>query len=335
MKDLKAAVYAKYRAQNRLYAVMIELTYRCICRCIHCYIDEYAGPELTTDEVLDLLSQLKEEGVINIGFTGGEIFLRKDLEIILSEAAKSGFFINLLTTGILIDEAAADMMKRNRINAVEISLQGAKAETHDMIMRHPGAFDKTLKAVRLLRDREISVALKNTIFKQNVGELEEMAALAASYNCLFNASMSVLPKMDGNLEPLSYTIDFETAAALNPEWVSGGLIPDEDTSKGALLTCNAGWTSCGISPLGEVTPCLIWRRPVGNIHTQSIQNLWHEKPDPYLEKVRTAVPADCTECYPCTVKKSCRRCPGMAFAETGDFLAAVPSACRIAGREQS
>lgn len=126
MSGLKDAVYQKYRSQNRIYAVMLELTYRCVCRCVHCYIDDYESKELTTAEIVNLLEQLKTEGVFDLGLTGGEVFLRKDLETILEEALKRGFFTFLLTTGILIDEAAADMLKRLKIHHVEISIMGAK-----------------------------------------------------------------------------------------------------------------------------------------------------------------------------------------------------------------
>jgi len=331
---LRREIYEKYKSQNRLFVAMLELTYRCVCRCVHCYIDEYESPELSTEEVLNLLNQLKDEGVFNLSLTGGEVFLRKDLETIVAEAGRLGFFTNLLTTGILIDPAAADMLERHKVHAVEMSLLGARAETHDALMRHPGAFAGLMNAVELLRERGIPVVLKNTVLRQNAGELEEMAALAAARDCLFNASLSVLPKIGGDQEPQSFAVDFETALSLNPRLLLGGPIPDEDTSGGAFLTCNAGRTNCGISPFGDVYPCLIWRRPVGSLRTQTLRDIWHDNPDPYLTRIRASRPEESDECFTCEVKKSCRRCPGTAFAETGDFQKPVLSACRLAGKRE-
>ncbi len=332
MSILLDAVYEKYRAQNRVYAVMLELTYRCICRCVHCYIDDYQSAELSTAEIIALLDQLKEEGVLDLGLTGGEVFLRNDLETIIAEAAGRGFLTYVLTTGILLDEKAADMLKRYKIHHVEISLMGATAETHDSVMRHPGAFEKTMRAIRLLRQRDIPVVLKNSILKQNVAELSQMAAIAAELRIPFSASLSVLPKMDGSTGTQACAVDFETAAALDPALLNGGLIPNEDTSQGARLTCNAGKTICGISPRGEVFPCLIWRQLVGNIREQSFQSIWHGGAVPELLSIRSFNAEEALECKACEAIKKCRRCPGLAFSETGNCLSAVQSACKLAGK---
>lgn len=333
MASLLDEVYQKYREANRAYAVMLELTYRCVCRCVHCYINDDPPDEMTTSEVVNLLEQLKDEGVLDIGLTGGEIFLRDDLEVILSEAARRGFLTYLLTTGILIDEAAADMLKRYRIHHVEISLMGSTAKTHDLVMRHPGAFEKTMKAIQLLRERDIPIVLKNSVLRQNYLELADMAKLAESMNIIFSANASVLPKINGDRVNQECALDFDTAANLNPALLNGGLLPNEDSTKGATLTCNAGRTNCGISPNGTVYPCLIWRQPVGNVKENSFNEIWHSKPQEILQKIRSSRPEDAKECFGCANAKNCKRCPGMAYAESGNFLSAVDSACALAGRK--
>lgn len=334
MPTLLDEIYNKYLGANRAYAVMLELTYRCICRCIHCYIDDYETDELTTVEVIRLLDQLKDEGVIDIGLTGGEIFLRKDLETIISEATKRGFLTYLLTTGVLIDESAASMLKRLKIHHVEISLMGATAKTHDMVMQHPGAFDKTMNAIRLLRDQGIPVVLKNSVLKQNYTELEEMAKLAASMDLFFSANVSVVPKIGGDRINQQCALDYDTALRLDPALLNGGLIPNEDATMGAKLSCNAGKTNCGISPTGDVYPCLIWRQSLGNIKESSFNEIWHSNPNEVLRKLRAAKPEDAKECFGCGHSKLCKRCPGMAYSESGDSLAAVEGACLLAGKKR-
>lgn len=332
MPTLLDEIYHKYLGANRVYAVMLELTYRCVCRCIHCYIDDYKTDEFTTTEIVNILDQLKEEGVIDIGLTGGEVFLRDDLETILSEASKRGFLTYLLTTGILIDESAADMLKNHRIHHVEISIMGATAKTHDLVMQHPGAFEKTMNAIRLLRERDIPVVLKNSVIKQNFSELEGMANLAASMDLFFSANVSVLPKINGDRINQKCALDYDTIINLNPALLNGGLLPNEDVSMGAKLNCNAGRTNCGISPTGEVYPCLIWRESLGNLKNSSFNEIWHTKPNEALKKLRVSKPEDAKECFGCANIKQCKRCPGMAYSEAGDFLAAVKSACILAGK---
>lgn len=333
MSKLLGEVYENYRKANRAYAAMIELTYRCVCRCVHCYIDDYHSEEMTTHEVLALLDQLKDEGVIDIGFTGGEIFLRKDLPTILEETLKRGFLAYVLTTGILIGEEEADLLKRNRIHHAEISLMGATAATHDSVMRHPGAFEKTLRAVGLLKERGIPVVLKNSVLRQNVGELRDMANLASSLGLPFSASLSVLPKINGDKSTQDCAVSLEEALSLDPALLNGGLIPGEDESQGARLTCNAGRTICGISPTGDVYPCLIWRQPLGNVKTRTFRDIWHGEGTEELKAIRAMVREDAAECVNCEYIRRCRRCPGLAFSETGDCRASVRSACALAGKK--
>ncbi len=334
MTKLLESVYKKYHDNSTLNSVMFELTYRCNCRCIHCYLDNNDKHELATGEVLEILHQLQTEGVFNLGLTGGEAFLRKDLAVILQEAKACEFFTFLLTNGILIDQAAADLLWASKLHHVEISLMGATAETHDAIMRHSGAFNKTVHAVKLLRERGIPVVLKSSILRQNVHELASMPDLAASLDAFFNASLSILPSMSGDPAPLAYALDYETAKNLHGSYINGGLLPGDEVAGGAILQCNAGITNCGISPSGDLYPCLIWRRPVGNLRTNSLKELWHDHPDEYLEKIRVSKKENMRECVACEYANACHRCPGMAFAEMGDFEKEVTSACLLAGKER-
>ncbi len=333
MPALLDEIYAKYKKGNRAYAVMLELTYRCVCRCVHCYIDDYESEEMGTSEIVDLLDQLKDEGVLDIGLTGGEVFLRDDLETILEETSRRGFVTYVLTTGILINEKRADMLKRNRIHHVEISLMGATAETHDLVMRHPGAFDKTMNAVRLLAERGIPVVLKNSVLRQNYRELPAMFKLAETLKLPFSANISVLPRIDGTFDNQHCALDYQTALSIDSSLMQGGLLPNEDARGGAKLTCNAGKTTCGISPTGIVYPCLIWRMPLGNVRENRFRDIWRDKPNESLRRLRAMKGEDAKECFSCDFAKKCKRCPGLAFSETGDYLSPVESSCILAGKK--
>ncbi len=331
MKELLERIYRDYRSNNRIYAAMLELTWRCVANCVHCYLLDENPPELDTAQVLDLLEQLREEGTIDLGLTGGEVMIRKDFPVILEAAHKAGFKISVLTTGILIDERMADLLRDCRVHHVEMSILGGNAETHDRLMRHPGAFDKMIRGMRMLRDRKIPGVMKATVLRENAGELEAMRGVADSLKVMFSANATLLPTVDGGSKPQELGLDSAAAASLDPKLLTGGFIEDGELSGGAVLTCNAGKINCCVSPDGSVYPCLIWRRPVGSVLENRIYDIWHAKPDPYLVKIREATPQDSGICHACPKKDSCKRCPGSAFSETGDFQAPIPSACRLSG----
>src|ERR1700686_3529655 len=88
--------------------LLAELTYRCPLHCVFCYnpLDYTAqGPELGTEAWLRVLREARELGAVQLGFSGGEPLVRDDLEILVGEARKLGFYTNLITSGIgLTDE---------------------------------------------------------------------------------------------------------------------------------------------------------------------------------------------------------------------------------------
>src|SRR3989441_13231347 len=95
---------------------MIELTYGCNLRCVHCYNPTHqAKDELATAQLKALIDQLVEAGCLKLAFTGGEIFTRRDLSEILTYAKGKGFAITLLTNATLITTERADLIQALRL----------------------------------------------------------------------------------------------------------------------------------------------------------------------------------------------------------------------------
>ena len=88
-------------------SVHFDLTYRCNERCVHCYLDHEDHGELTTEECLEILEQLAQASALFLTLSGGEIFLRKDLEAILACARRLHFDVRMKTNALLISSARA------------------------------------------------------------------------------------------------------------------------------------------------------------------------------------------------------------------------------------
>ena len=167
-----------FSKQHRLFSVGIELTYRCVERCIHCYIDDApkfcAADELTTDEWKNILRQLRELGCVRILLTGGEVLLRPDLCDIAEYATDLGLIVNIFTTGIGLTDEILDRLRATRVNTVSVSLYSGIAAEHDKITGLKGSFDKTLKAVLMLKAAGINTFIKGVAIKQNLDSLISM-----------------------------------------------------------------------------------------------------------------------------------------------------------------
>ena len=102
--------------------------------------------ELSTTEALGLIDDLAEMGIPLILFTGGEPLMREDIWELAHHARKKGIKMALSTNGTLITAEVARRIRESGIEYAGISLDGARAVTHDRFRNSPGAFERTVAA---------------------------------------------------------------------------------------------------------------------------------------------------------------------------------------------
>jgi heme d1 biosynthesis radical SAM protein NirJ len=160
--------------------VIWNLIRRCNLTCKHCYsisADRDFPGELTTEEVYEVMDDLKRFGVPVLILSGGEPLLRSDIFKISRRAKEMGFYVGLSTNGTLIGERVIAAVAAVGYDYVGISLDGI-GKTHDKFRRRDGAFDLSLNAVRLCRQRGIKVGLRFTMTMDNARELPDLIKLA-------------------------------------------------------------------------------------------------------------------------------------------------------------
>ena len=159
--------------------VIWNLVRRCNLTCRHCYsisADKDFPGELSTAEVFAVMDDLRAFGVPVLILSGGEPLLRADLFEIAARARALGFYTGLSSNGTLIDDAMAGRIAAVGFDYVGISLDGIAA-THDRFRRLAGAFDRSLRAVRLCRDLGIKVGVRYTMTEDNAADLPALLRL--------------------------------------------------------------------------------------------------------------------------------------------------------------
>lgn len=140
-------------------SVVILLTYRCNCRCKHCFYyneinkketEDTQKKELSKEELLDLISQCSKLGVKNITFHGGEPFLRLELIELIRYAKSKGIRTNITSNAALIDGKKAEEIVLSGLNNLCVSMDGPE-KIHDLI-RGKGTFKKTINAIKLINE---------------------------------------------------------------------------------------------------------------------------------------------------------------------------------------
>lgn len=326
-EDRYRQIVGRAQQQRRLFSAHWELTYRCNERCTHCYLDvlppgAQVPGELTTEECKDILDQLADEGVLNLTLSGGEILVRRDFFDIAEYARKKGFALTLYSNGILIKPAVADRLAALHPFRIEISIYGARAETHDRITLRPRSFELTLRAGRLLIERGVRVMLKAPLMHENARELHQMKNLAVDLGAEFKYDITITPKDTGDLSPLAHrmtdddllwlfreTID-EKAADLWRHKLSSPMGPNH-------RFCGITLSSLLIDPYGEVYPCVQTRLSAGNLRRQPLRQIWRESL--VWERLGHLTLENLPVCSTCELKSYCTRCHGLAMIADGDL----------------
>jgi heme d1 biosynthesis radical SAM protein NirJ len=109
----------------------------------------------------------------------GEPLLRNDIFEVSRRAKLKGFYVGLSTNGTLIDKSNIDAIAELGFDYVGVSIDGMRG-THDRFRRLDGAFDASLKGIRLCLERGIKVGLRFTMTQDNASELPELLALMES-----------------------------------------------------------------------------------------------------------------------------------------------------------
>ena len=333
--------------KRRPLSVHFDLTYRCNERCVHCYLDHEDYGELTTSECVNALEQLAGAGALFLTFSGGEIFLRKDLEEILAAARRLQFDISLKTNALLVTPERAKILQRFGVRRVQISIYSSEPAIHDTITKVSGSLQRSLASIPVLREQGIQVKLACPLMKENLSAYRGVMALAERLGIPYVLDLTITPMMDGSHKPLEHRVSSE---ALLPVLQDSTLqscgtkfIPEEWSSSPALgssvssgmessayedLPCSAGHNSCYISPYGEVYACVQLPMPAGNIRTERFEEIWNNAPA--LERIRNVRESELPVCASCEIRSYCERCPGLAWMEGGDLLGPYERACSLA-----
>ncbi len=153
--------------------VIWNLIRRCNLTCKHCYsisADKDFPGELTTAEVFTVMDDLKRFRVPVLILSGGEPLLRPDIFEVAHRAKEMGFYVGLSSNGTLIDESNIERIAAVGFDYVGVSLDGIR-ETHDKFRRMAGAFDASMRGIRLCKARGIKVGIRFTLTQDNAHDL--------------------------------------------------------------------------------------------------------------------------------------------------------------------
>jgi pyrroloquinoline quinone biosynthesis protein E len=160
--------------------LLAEVTYKCPLHCVFCYNPvDYAryGEELSTDDWLRVLRQGRELGATQLGFSGGEPLMRDDLEIMVSEARKLGYYSNLITSGIGLNEKRIASFKEGGLDHIQLSFQDSTREMNDFLSSTK-TFELKQKVAKLVKKYDYPMVLNCVLHRHNIDHVQQILEMA-------------------------------------------------------------------------------------------------------------------------------------------------------------
>lgn len=325
--------------------LLAELTYRCPLHCVFCYnpVDfANAGPELNTDEWLRVLREARAAGSVQCGFSGGEPLLRDDLEVLVAEAHRLGFYTNLLTSGVGLTPERAAALKEAGLDHIQLSFQDSTQELNDFLS-HTKTFDLKRRVADIIKRHGWPMVMNCVIHRQNIahiGTIIELAVeLGAEYLELANNQYyswaqvnreALLPSRE-QLERAEQ-ITNEYRQKLGDKIRIFFVVPDyyEQRPK----KCMNGWGNVflTVTPDGTALPChtakMIKSVEFPNVRDMSVADIWHHAPGFNLFRGFEWMKDPCRSCP--EKEKDLGGCRCQALMLTGDAANADPVCAKSA-----
>lgn len=319
-----------------LYSLVLELTYRCNEKCIHCYLPEQRkGKELSLFQIENLLDQFIALGGYHIQLTGGEALLRKDFIQVLEAVTRRGLIPSITTNLTLLNERLLQAIVSAAPYSVGCSVYSARPELHDAVTKVKGSLGKTIAAARTLRQHGIPVILKSPLMRETAPHWREIEALANECDCAYQFDLHITAQNDGGNNPLASRVtDPEVLRDIFSSRHYKLTVNDEPMIEMIAVDpeatiCGAGSSGLAISPDGTIRPCLGLTNPLGHFPEVSLESVWRDSP--FFAQWASLKLKDIDPCGQCPKLPWCSKCPGAWQAENGDPKRPTPYTCQLAG----
>ena len=340
--------------------LLAELTYRCPLQCPYCSNPlDFAKQEkeLTTAQWIKVFEEAREMGAVQIGFSGGEPLVRKDLPELIRGARDLGFYTNLITSGIGLTEKKIDAFAQAGLDHIQISFQASDEELNAALAGNAKAFQQKLAMAKAVKAHGYPMVLNFVLHRHNIDQIDKIIDLSIELDaddvelatCQFYGWAQL--NREGLLPTREQIARAEDVVHQYREKMAGTdnlanllfVTPDyyEERPKG----CMGGWGAIflSVTPEGMALPCHSARQlPVEfpSVLENTLQEIWYDSFGFNKYRGFDWMPEPCRSCS--EKEKDFGGCRCQAFMLTGNADNADPVCSKsehhgmiLAAREQA
>ena len=280
--------------------ISFDITNECNLNCKHCFNrsgeNEKIKKELSDEEKLDFIKQIKDLKPFNFCFCGGEPLIKFNL---ICEGAKilseNDINVSMVSNGWFLTKDKINKLKSSGVNRLQISLDGEK-ESHEYLRGKEGSFQRAIKAIEHGVDAglDTSVAFCPTAF--NFNEIEDVFNIVKeigvnefriqplmllgrgknNYNIEANKKQYIALLKDieklkkkYHIKSLDNGFDNVSGSDIKIQW--GDPIDHLIRQRTSLKSF---WTVVGVQADGSIAPSPYLPITVGNIRNHSFKDYW-------------------------------------------------------------
>lgn len=272
--------------------LLAELTYACPLQCPYCSNPTNMagiGAELSTEDWFKVLREARVLGAAQLGLSGGEPLVRRDLEAIVAEAARLGYYSNLITSGIGMDAARVNALAEAGLDHIQISFQASSAERNDFLAGSR-SFEKKKAMARAVKAAGYPMVLNIVLHRHNIDDIDDIIAMAESLDADYVelANTQYYGWAWHNREQLLPTreqLDHAAAATARYREAGGAMklyFVNPDYYQERPKACMSGWGDVflNVAPDGIALPCHAARQLPGlsfpDVRDHDIGWIWNE-----------------------------------------------------------
>lgn len=304
-------------------SINLEITDKCNFKCSFCFNDSPAyaklmlqanrhgnGEKIESDtpqiarkkRLLKIIDKLAAAEVFEIRFFGGEFTTFKYWREVMEYSANQKFFISFVSNGYLITREDIEFFIKCGVCSCTISIHGPE-KLHDMIVKQPGSFKKTVYNVKLLLESGVRVSIAYTPIKENINAIYKFVNSFKMETGVQDFSISRLfnDNRYENLTIKDYHEILKTVYRCHKEIGVNIFLADSFPRCRASLKywpylsyCSQGVAFGQVDFEGNLKHCSATSKPLGNILHEPITTLWKRG----LKEMRSLdhLPSSCKIC---------------------------------------
>jgi PqqA peptide cyclase len=324
---------------RRPTTLLAELTHRCPLHCPYCSnpLDLVRSQaELSTDDWKRVFAEARALGVLQLGLSGGEPLVRRDLEELVAHAHEVGLYQTLVTSALGLTRERAERLKDAGLDHVQISMQDAERESAERIAG-TRSWDVKRQAAALVKELDLAFTVNVVLHRANLDRLEQIIDMAAAMGAdrveLANtqyygwavANREALMPTRAQVDRSEEIVD-RAVERYRGQMQIVYVLPDYYSEY--PKPCQGGWGNhyIVVAPDGKAMPChaasQITSLAFANVRDHSLESIWSESPAFRAFRGDEWMREPCRSCPRKHVDFGGCRC--QAFALTGDATRTDP-----------